>query len=345
MRSRTKGALKLLGLGLAVAPVLISGGTRAAFTSRGGNEANSFTADPDWVGPPVEGSIIQKTQGYTGGFLRSGGTYRIYANVGADSGNPAAGIASVTANVSAITSGQTAVALSTSGGPWTVDGVSYAYRNASNLTAGTLSNTTYGYSVTATDADTPSGNVVSSNFTVTGDVTRPTPSAVESANGGSITGRMEQGDTLTLTFSEPIEPQTILGGWDGTSTNVVVRVTNGTGGGPGNNDHVQFWNATNATQLPLGRVRTGSNGYITAPGTYGTFGLAGSPVLSTMVLTSSTTLTVTFGTASGTYATIGNQNLTWRSGDAPSAVAIIDRAGNTVQVSNRSEVGTFDPNF
>ncbi|MBI1845016.1 MAG: hypothetical protein HYR89_10480, partial [Actinobacteria bacterium] len=117
---------------------------------------------------------------------------------------------------------------------------------------------------------------------------------------------------LVLTFDEPIEPQTILAGWDGTSTNVVVRVANGTAGGGPNNDHVEIWNAANTTQLPLGRVRTGSNGYITAPATYGTFGLAGSATLSTMVLTSSTTLTITFGTAAGTYATVGNANVHWR---------------------------------
>ena len=345
MRTRTKGALKLVGLCLVVAPTLTTGTTTAAFTSRATDAANSFTAEPDWVGPPVNGAMLQKTEGYTGGFLRTGGTYRIYANIGPDSGNPAAGIATVTANVSGLTTGQTAVVLSTSGGPWTVNGVSYAYRNASDLTAGTLANVNYVYSVTATDADTPTGNFKSVNFNVTGDVTRPNDIAINSTNGGSIVGRMEQGDTLVLTFDEPIEPQTILAGWDGTSTNVVVRVTNGTGGGPANNDHIEIWDAASTTQLPLGRVRTGSNGYITAPATYGTFGLAGSATLSTMVLTSSTTLTFTFGTAAGTYATIGNASMTWRSGDSPSAGVIIDRAGNTVTAGNLAESGASDPNF
>ena len=40
------------------------------------------------------------------------------------------GVASVSANVTAITAGQTAVPLSSVGGPWTVAGVSYAYRSA-----------------------------------------------------------------------------------------------------------------------------------------------------------------------------------------------------------------------
>ncbi len=64
-----------------------------------------------------------------------------------------------------------------------------------------------------------------------------------------------------------------------------------------------------------------------------------------LVRASSTTLTVTFCTAAGTYATIGNASLTWRSGDTPSAGVIIDRAGNTVTAGNLAESGGVDPNF
>lgn len=342
MRLRPSRVLKLVALCLIGASALPFRTTTAAFTSRATNAANSYTAEPDWVGPPVDGSVIQKTEGYTGGFLRSAGTYRIYASIGADSGNPAAGISTVTANVSTVTAGQTAVALSTTGGPWTVNGTSYNYRNASNLTAGTLTNgTNYSYSVTATDADTPTGNFKTGNFTVTGDTVRPQDQAISSANGGSIAGRMQQNDTLTLTFSESIEPQTILAGWDGTSTNVVVRVTDGVGGGGANNDHIEIWDSTNAAQLPLGRVRCGSNAYIS--GGAGTFGASGTA--STMVLTSSRIVTITFGTSAGTYATVGNATLIWRSGDTPSAVVVIDRAGNTVQTGNLAESGGSDPNF
>lgn len=341
MNLRRRVALGGASCIIVASALVVPGSTDAAFTSSATNASNSFTAEPDWVGPPVNGSVIQKTEGYTGGFLRSAGTYRIYASIGADSGNPAAGISTVTANVSTVTAGQTAVALSTTGGPWTVNGTSYNYRNGSDLTAGTLSNTSYSYSVTATDADTPTGNFKSANFTVTGDVTRPTDQSINSTNGGSVVGKMEQNDTLVLTFSEAIEPQTILAGWTGSSTNVVVRVTDGTGGGPSNNDHVQIWNSTNTTQLPLGRVRTGANGYIT--GGDGTFGASGTA--STMVLTSSRIVTITFGTSAGTYANPGSAKMTWLSGDTPSVVAVIDYAGNTVNATNTAETGSSDPNF
>lgn len=343
MKARTKSVLRLLGLYLAAAPALITG-TTAAFTSNASNLANSFTADNDWVGPPIPSSIIQKDpQLLTGGFIRSNSGYRVYANVGPDSGNPATGISTVTANVAVagnvITAGQTAVALMTTGGPWTINGTSYAYRTAS-LTAGTLTNANRTYSITASDLDTPA-NVVSANFSVTGDITQPQDSAISTANGGGILGRMQAGDSIIYTFSEQIEPESILVGWTGSSTNIVVRVTDGTGGGGNNNDHVQIWNSTNTTQLPLGRIRTGSNAYIS--GGAGTFGASGTP--STMVMTSPTVLTVTFGTAAGTYATVGNATLNWRSSDAVSAVAIIDRAGNALGAGNLAETGGSDPNF
>ena len=70
--------------------------------------------------------------GGVGGFIKKGGTYYVYANV-TDTGNPASGVSTVNANVSAITSGSTAATLTA--GTFTVDGVSYNRRSAS-LTAG-----------------------------------------------------------------------------------------------------------------------------------------------------------------------------------------------------------------
>ena len=77
--------------------------------------------------PSASASVIAKPQGGTAGYVTlESATYYVYANV-ADSGNPASGIASVKANVSNVTSGQTAVALVA--GSYTVDGVSYNYRS------------------------------------------------------------------------------------------------------------------------------------------------------------------------------------------------------------------------
>ena len=74
--------------------------------------------------------------------------YYVYGNV-TGSGNPPAGLASLTANVSNFTPGQTAAPMTF--GSYTVGGTSYNYRTAqltsgSSITAGSKT-----YSLTATD--------------------------------------------------------------------------------------------------------------------------------------------------------------------------------------------------
>ena len=71
--------------------------------------------------PRVSTSVIAKSTGGRDGKIKQGGTYHVYANV-TGSGNPPAGLASLTADVSAITTGQTAVALTN--GSYTVGGQS-----------------------------------------------------------------------------------------------------------------------------------------------------------------------------------------------------------------------------
>ncbi|MGK2959107.1 MAG: hypothetical protein ACSLFB_12085 [Acidimicrobiales bacterium] len=339
MKPRTKSALKLLGICIAVAPALFAGSTTAAFTALTSNTTNSFTADPDWVGPPIPDSILQKTELLTGGFLRSAGTYRIYANVGPDSGNPATGINTVTANVAVagnvITAGQTAVALATAGGPWIVNGVSYVYRNGANLTAGTLTNADRTYSVTATDLDTPA-NTVTANFSVTGDITRPVVNGLRTTNAG-INGIVEEGDTFTITYSEPIEPQSIaasLSTWDGSSMNVVVRLRSSTGTGA---DQIELMDsAVNVQLLPdlltyTDLLNKGTNNY----------GSTGTP--STMSFNAAMTeLTVILGTRSGGGALRTGGAVNMR--HTPQTT-IFDRAGNTALATQFIETGGADIDF
>ena len=53
------------------------------------------------------------------------------------------------------------------------------------------------------------------------------PSAidVQTANGGATPGVIEAGDTLTLTYSEQIDPSSIIAGWDGTGSQSLYIVT------------------------------------------------------------------------------------------------------------------------
>ena len=78
--------------------------------------------------------MIQPNGGNNGstGFVKQGQSYFVYANV-SDTGNPASGVSTVTANVCNVTSTScSAVALAS--GSFTVNSVSYNYRSAA-LTA------------------------------------------------------------------------------------------------------------------------------------------------------------------------------------------------------------------
>jgi hypothetical protein len=114
----------------------------------------------------VTQSVIARPSGALAGKIRQGGTYYVYANVN-DGGNPPSGIASVTANLTSFDTGTGSVALTTAGGPWTVNAVSYAYRSA-QLTANTPLTTgnSYGYTVTATDNASHSSGATNFNVTI-----------------------------------------------------------------------------------------------------------------------------------------------------------------------------------
>ncbi len=91
----------------------------------------------------------------------------MYSNVS----DPVAGVATVTANVSSLTSGATATTLSTSGGPWTIGAITYAYRSASLTVGSAVTAGTKTFTVTATDW--AANSVTSGTINVTVDNTAP----------------------------------------------------------------------------------------------------------------------------------------------------------------------------
>jgi hypothetical protein len=297
----------------------------AAYSGSTGNAGNEFVAASDWVAPTASASVIGKSQGGVPGYIRQGGSYYVYASVG-DSGAPASGIATVTANASAVTTGQSATALTA--GSFTIGGGSYNYRSASLTANASLAAGAYSYSLTSKDGGANSRT--QGDFPVIVDNTAPTASDIQTTNKtGNTAGRPEIGDSITYTFSEPIDPQSILANWTGASTAAVVRITNGTG------DPLTVYNATNTAQLPLGSVSLGRSDYVSASATFGATGTA-----STMVQ-SGNAITVTLGTASsgpGTASTNGTMSWT------PSASAY-DRAGNAETTIARSETGAADREF
>lgn len=297
------------------------------FTATTPNAGNSITAAADFRAPSASASTIGKTAGGIVGQIKKGGTYYVYANV-SDSGNPASGVSTVTANVSSITAGSTAVTLSA--GSFSSGGVSYGYRSAA-LTAGTgLAAGSYSYSLTLTDA---AGNsTTQSGFTVTVDNTAPAGTDVQTVNGGTTNGLAEAGDKITFTFSKAIDPNSILAGWSGASTNIVVHLNNGTST---NNDTVTVFNSTNATQLPLGSVNLGRADYTSANLTFGATGTASAMAMS------GSTVTITLGTQSAAAITAGaTGTMSW----TPSASAT-DAAGNGASTTAVTESGAADREF
>ena len=315
------------------------GGTFAAFSGTASNGGNEVSAASDFRAPVVGSSVIARSSSAQPGFVKQGGTYFVYAQVAADTGNPATGILAVTANVANVTTGLTAVPLVA--GSYTVGGNSYNYRSAALVANVVLSEGSKSYSVTATDNAVNAGTL--SGLSVTVDNTAPSAADVQATNTSGTVGRAEQGDRLLLTFSEPIEPATVLSGWTGSSTNVVARLTDGGLLGLGDDD-IQIRTAANSAALPLGAVDLNRADYMSSTlGGRVDFGASGTA--STMSMSGST-ITITLGNpvASGLGAGVttagGTAAMVWGPDATPT-----DRAGNLSSTSGATESGTADKEF
>jgi hypothetical protein len=300
-------------------------------TDNGSNQTTSpQTVTVDNTAPTVSNSVIAKSTGtglYLSGKIKQGGTYYVYANVT----DASSGLDTVTANVNNITTGQTTVALSP--GSFSVNGTSYNYRSAALTANGTLTNgAALGYSVTGTDNAV---NVTTlSTPTVTVDNTVPTANTTTKVAATNQTGTVSKpdiGDRIVYTYSEQIDPESILAGWTGASINVTVRVNNNIAcpGSANANDNVTIFNTTNATQANIGCVDLLTTGYVAANVT---FGQQGSTTLSTMSQ-SGNAITVTLGSTTGTTTAVaGTRNMIWW----PSASAF-DAAGNAETTTSQTE--------
>lgn len=330
-RPRYLVVVAIAGLTLVAIPAAV-----AAFSARAENPGNVVTAVPDFVAPVITAIGIGKTQGGASGFVKQGGTYFIYASVAADTGNPASGIATVKANVEAVTSGQAAVTLTA--GSYTAGSASFNYRSAELAATNPLAAGAKGFKVTAADH---AGNARTLEGAVTVDNTAPAAADVQTTNAGS-NGLVEPNDTIVFTASEPLEPESILAGWNGTATNVVVRVfDNGTLGL--GNDALQVYNAANTTLLPLGTVDLGRADYVT--GLLGgaiTFGAGATASKMTM---SGNSVTIVLGTYAPAGLAIrgtalGNGTMAWTPVATP-----FDRAANAMSTTAVTETGTADKDF
>jgi hypothetical protein len=285
---------------------------------------NTVTSDGvriDRTAPTVSDAAVIKTQDGTANFVQQGGTYRVYANAS----DAQSGVSTVTANVSTITTGATNVPLST--GSWTIRGVTYGYRSAIQTANSPLSEDAKSLTVTATDV---AGNATSPSGSATVDDTAPTATDVQGTNtSGLVPGRADTGDRLTLSFSEPIEPESILAGWSGASTTVTVRFTN-TGN---SDDRVVVYDAANTTLLPLGTVRLSDKLYV----------LDNVSFTGSTMTTSGSTVVLTLGVPDlplmvGVSLTAGQSRYT-------PDTAMYDRAANACSNGSANETGANDVEF
>jgi hypothetical protein len=314
----------------AVLPALVAVGVQfsgATYVASSGDPSNALSAHSDWSVPVASASAIARTTAGATGSIKAGASYYVYASA-SDTGNPASGVASVTANVTTLTTGGSSVALTA--GSYTVGATTYSYRSAAQTAKATLTAGSYAYTLTL--ADTASNSATQSGFSVTVDATAPTAADVQSANAaGGTAGKPDAGDRVVLTFSEPIDPSSILAGWTGAATNVVVRITEGGAG----NDALTVRNTTNSAQLPLGSVNLARIDFVTATRDFGASGTAGTMVQS------GNAITLTLGTPSGTTGTgAGAAAMIW----TPVATAT-DVAGNAAAATARTETGTADLDF
>jgi hypothetical protein len=195
-----------------------------------------------------------------------------------------------------------------------VAGQTYNYRTASLTANAVLTAGSKAFSVTATDNASNGGT---SNANVTVDNTSPTASDAQTADVAGTAGKPESGDTLAYTFSEPIEPDSILAGWTGSSTNITVRLNNT------NPDTLQVWNSANTAQLPFGSLNLA-----------GSYANANRTFPSTMVM-SGNTITVTLGTPSGTMKKENTAAaMVWTPSTTP-----FDRAANAMLATPATETG------
>jgi hypothetical protein len=157
--------------------------------------------------------------------------------------------------------------------------------------------------------------------TAPADGAAPVAINVQAVNGTGTAGRIDSGDVVTYTFSEPMLASSILTGWSGASTAVTVEL-----GNSGSNDTV----SVSTGGVNLGVVDTGGN-YVRNTRT----------VNATMALSGSTvTLAFTSTAPRGQLFTVASSTMAW----APSSGAT-DPAGNAAVTTPRTQSGAPGLNF
>jgi len=163
---------------------------------------------------------------------------------------------------------------------------------------------------------------------------------IQTANGGATPGKIENGDTVTFTYSDQVNLATVTSGWNGSALAVTLRVRDGGLLGLGNKgdtlDIQRVGGTVNLGSVNLKEdyVKTGKTVVFNATMTATTATVNGAPV---------TVVTIQLGTlASGggirTVSTL--QTMAW----SPTSL-VTDLYGNTCSTAPVNETGTLDREF
>ena len=190
-----------------------------------------------------------------------------------------------------------------------------------SATAATLAQGTYTVQATQSDSAGNVGSSTTSTFTI--DTTAPTAANVTTTNvAGGTAGSLDAGDTISFTFSEAMDPASIVGGWTGTASQpVTLNWTNSA-----SNDWFSVTNAAGTAHLATS-VSMGAN-----------FLKKNWTTTGTLTRTSATTYTITLdATPPNNVAgngTAAGANIVWTP-DTGSK----DLAGNAVTAATFTQTG------
>jgi hypothetical protein len=148
-----------------------------------------------------------------------------------------------------------------------------------------------------------------------------------------VAGRIDAGDTITFLWSEIIDPESVLAGWNGSATNVTVQVVNRSTQAGG--DSITIRNAANTADLPLGDISMLVRDYVSGTTL---FGGPTNATRSRMAWNPTTgAVVVTLGPADAPGTVTQNGTLTSNYQWVPDAV--FDRAGNPSNTTTYTEPG------
>jgi hypothetical protein len=281
-------ALALLAAALAAAAAVQ--GSDAAFTASASNAGSSFTTAAKFAPAvtliaPADGSATNDT------------TPTLSGAAGNTTGDNQAITVKIYNGTTATGTPVQTRAPNRTGATWTTT-------LTTALAAGT-------YTAQATQTDTSGNTGTSAANTFTVDTAKPAAANIVATNKASGTaGKIENGDTLRFTYSEPVTAASVWSGWNGASTAVNVRFTDSTTA-----DTVTVLTPTNTTAVKLGTVATNGN-YVSATTTFA----------STMVRSADgASIVVTLGTPASVQGTaVTAKNMRWTP-----VVGITDLVGNT----------------